>query len=189
MEIIAALDIETTGLNPLKHDIIELAVVPLDASFRESQDFTPFSARIKAEHPENADAKALAVNGLNPYEGEETHMSVWQNFLAWMGDYRIDAIAPLGHNVAFDLRFIQCNLYEIKSCFRPSHARDTQSIAMFYGDLVRQETGGEPFQHASLACLRQHFRLPGEQSHRALDDARDTARIYRMMMEKVREGL
>ena len=29
-EIIAAIDIETTGLDPLYHDIIEIAILPLD---------------------------------------------------------------------------------------------------------------------------------------------------------------
>lgn len=32
-EIVAAIDIETTGLNPLYHDIIEIAILPLDGAF------------------------------------------------------------------------------------------------------------------------------------------------------------
>lgn len=62
-EIIAAIDVETTGLDPRHHGIIELAIQPLDADFNISKDIKPFVGRIKARWPERADAKALEVNG------------------------------------------------------------------------------------------------------------------------------
>ena len=54
--IIAAIDIETTGLDPLYHDIIEIAILPLDGEFEPRADILPFVARIRARRPQNASA-------------------------------------------------------------------------------------------------------------------------------------
>ena len=68
--ILAAFDLETTGLEPAVHDIIEIAIIPLNSDFSRSE-LPEFVARIKAVHPENADPDSLRINGLNPLEGEE----------------------------------------------------------------------------------------------------------------------
>lgn len=67
-KILAAVDLETTGLDPIVHDIIELAIVPLNPDFSRSE-LPEFVARIKAVHPENADSDSLQINRLNPHEG------------------------------------------------------------------------------------------------------------------------
>ena len=50
--IFAAIDIETTGLDVEKHEIIDFAIVPLNDDFKVSA-LPEFSIRIKADHPEN----------------------------------------------------------------------------------------------------------------------------------------
>ena len=77
--ILAAIDIETTGLDVGKHEIIDFAIVPLDDDFKVST-LPEFSIRIKADHPENADVLAMQINRLNPAEGEaETRLQ--KNFV------------------------------------------------------------------------------------------------------------
>lgn len=44
-EIIAVVDIETTCLDPIYNDIIELAIQPLDTSFELSEDIPVFFHR------------------------------------------------------------------------------------------------------------------------------------------------
>ena len=58
MDIIAAIDIETTRLDPHYHDIIELAVQPLTFCFAFDPSIPPFVARIKVRRPQNASPKA-----------------------------------------------------------------------------------------------------------------------------------
>ena len=70
LKILAAFDLETTGLDPAVHDIIEIAIVPLNPDFKRSE-LPEFTARIKAVHPENADPESLKISGLNPLEGED----------------------------------------------------------------------------------------------------------------------
>ena len=57
LKILAAFDLETTGLDPAVHDIIEIAIVPLNPDFKRSE-LPEFTARIKAVHPENADPES-----------------------------------------------------------------------------------------------------------------------------------
>lgn len=51
MNIFAALDLETTGLDPARGEVLELAIVPLNEDFTVSSDIPEFTARIKAKHP------------------------------------------------------------------------------------------------------------------------------------------
>ena len=62
--ILAALDIETTGLLDAYHDIVQVAVVPLDNNL-DPIDINPFYMDIKPDHPERATPKAMQVNGLS----------------------------------------------------------------------------------------------------------------------------
>ena len=43
-KILAAFDLETTGLDPAVHDIIEIAIVPLNPDFKRSE-LPEFTAR------------------------------------------------------------------------------------------------------------------------------------------------
>jgi len=81
MEFFAAIDIETTGLDFGKCEMIELAIVPLEKDFSISTAIPEFTARIKAEHPETAEAQALLVNRMNPADGESRAV-VRDNFAA-----------------------------------------------------------------------------------------------------------
>ena len=52
MKIFAAIDLETTGLNPASSEVLEIAIVPLNPDFTISTDIPEFSCRVRAEHPE-----------------------------------------------------------------------------------------------------------------------------------------
>ena len=70
MNIFAAIDLETTGLAPGWNDVLEIAVVPLAPDFTIDRSIPEFSCRVRAEHPDRIDPKAVAVNHLNPAEGK-----------------------------------------------------------------------------------------------------------------------
>lgn len=180
--IVAAIDLETTGLEPLYHDIIELAIQPLDDEFEPSEDIPPFVARIKARRPQNASPKAMEVNGLDLNEGEEYHEFL-ARLLAWLEEYRIEKIDALGQNVDFDRSFISAQIPELGRLLEHRYLRDSQRLACAYNDLVRLKTGKPAFENLGLSDLRKALGIEGSQEHRALDDALDAAKVYRALLE------
>ena len=54
--LMAAVDLETTGTRPGYHEIIQIAVVPLDSDFKPLADVRPFYTLVKPNHPERESA-------------------------------------------------------------------------------------------------------------------------------------
>ena len=183
-EIIAAIDLETTGLDPHYHDIIELAIQPLDETFKPLADIPAFVARIRARRPQNASARAMEVNGLDLNDGDEYHEFL-ARLLAWLEEYRIEKIQMLGQNADFDRSFIEANIPELGRMLGHRDIRDSQRLACAYNDLVRMKTGKSAFEKLGLSDLRRALGIEGSHEHRALDDAIDAARVYKALLEKM----
>jgi DNA polymerase-3 subunit epsilon len=184
MENIAAIDLETTGLDPHFHDIIEIAIQPLDGSFEPLADIPPFVARIKARRPQNASAKAMEVNGLSLNDGDEYHEFL-AHLLAWLEEYRIEKIQMLGQNADFDRSFIEANIPELGRMLGHRFISDSQRLACAYNDLVRLRTGKPAFEKLGLSDLRKALGIEGSQEHRALDDALDATKVYKVLLDRL----
>ena len=50
--LMAAVDLETTGTRPGWHEIVQIAVVPLNSDFKVLEDVRPFYTHVKPKHPE-----------------------------------------------------------------------------------------------------------------------------------------
>lgn len=182
--IIAAVDIETTGFNPTTQDIIELAIQPLNGDFTVMDEIPPFVARIKARRPRNASPKALEVNGLDMNEGEE-YEKVLSRLKAWLEKYSIEKIDILGQNVDFDRAFIEAAIPELGRMFGHRDIRDSQRLARAFNDICIMKTGKPAFENLGLVALREALGIEGSQAHRALDDAIDSAKVYKELLNKL----
>ena len=117
----AILDTETTGLDPQKHEIIEIAVKsPLGV----------FHSLVKPQHIETAEPKALEMNGYaaNPdrWDSAPTIEEVLPSVML-----HLSGCIMAGHNVGFDKDFLQeahINLYCARLPFY--HFLDTVTLAM-----------------------------------------------------------
>jgi DNA polymerase-3 subunit epsilon len=100
---------------------------------------------------------------------------------------RIDAILPLvvdfigdavvvGHNVGFDLRFLNANLRRHGHAPLANRMVDTCSLAR---RLVREEV-----RDCKLSTLADRFGLPHRPRHRALDDALATGDLLHALLER-----
>lgn len=103
-------DTETTGLDPVKNDIIQIAgIIEIDGVVKEEFDF-----RIQPVSYANISHEALAVHGVT-VEQMLTYMKPaegYQKIIQIFGKYvnkwdKADKFTPAGQNVSFDIDFLK----------------------------------------------------------------------------------
>jgi DNA polymerase III epsilon subunit-like protein len=136
-------DVETTGLDPERHEIIEFAAISVpkrDLMIPGKGGFVTFEAKVKPLYLERAEPKALEVNG---YSDEK-----WKD--ATQLDDVLEIVQPLfddatiaGHNPSFDVGFLN-KAWSRHPEFRPTgmdyHVFDTATLAQKYvltGDIEK----------------------------------------------------
>jgi DNA polymerase III epsilon subunit-like protein len=96
------LDIETTGLDPKSHSIVEVGAIDFDCPGN------CFNERCQIWEGAEIDFKALEINGLTPDEIQDktilTQIDLISGFMIWMDHIEDKTIA--GQNVDFDIDFI-----------------------------------------------------------------------------------
>lgn len=167
------IDLETSGLDVTKHEIIEIGCLIVNGENFEVIE--EYSAKIKPEHIENASKEALEING---YSKEK-----WQDSL----DLKI-AIQKVfdmtkggmiaGWNVAFDWAFIEAAFRKLKieSNFN-YHKVDVQAIA--YAKLYRKKD----ITNLRLRSIASHFGYDLGNVHGASEDIRITYEVFKKLME------
>lgn len=178
IKAIAFVDIETTGLDPTRHDILEVAVVRVDPDALIVLEEK--SVLVQPERLADADPEALAVCGYSP--------SVWSRALPLK--WALRAIAPLldgaliaGHNVGFDWSFLE-------AAFRRAglplprvdyHRLDTASLAWLLN-------ANDEVDSVSLDAVCAHFGIERPRPHRALADARCAHQVALRMLDRSQAG-
>jgi DNA polymerase III epsilon subunit-like protein len=190
--VICAIDTETTGLSPGHHDIIEVAVVPLDANLDPMKDVIPFDTLIKPKRPQNVDPKAMAVNKIKLEDLEINGLDPWRAgdlFWEWFQKLQLapgKKIVPLGKNWAFDAGFIKDWLQpQMFNDVFHHRVRELSAVINFFNDRAEfQQPGSKaPFPQQALGDVAARLELNFErQAHRAIDDALMCARVYKKLM-------
>lgn len=159
------IDVETTGLDPERSEILEIGALRIiDHKVSES-----FSALI---HPKRSVPKDItAITGITQQmadEGIELEKAL-EDFWIFLG-----RSAVIGHNLSFDLAFLKKASAEagisvpMNSCF------DTLTFAR------RRLQGISDYR---LETLADYFEIKPERFHRALEDCRTTFQIYEKLNE------
>jgi DNA polymerase III epsilon subunit-like protein len=189
--LLCAIDVETTGKVAGYHDVIQVAIIPLDADIRPYKTMRPLFWNLKPKRPENFEPEALArnkrkivesqLNGICPYDAADL-------FDTWFQDLKLGyekRIIPLAHNWPFDRGFVADWLgpETFNQCFDARY-RDTMVVASFANDLA--EFRHEPFPYAKveLQYLATTLKIQIERPHTALDDALGTAEVYRELIKR-----
>ena len=164
-----ALDIETTGLNPAQEQILELAAVRMEngqAVDRFSQLINP-GKRIPPFITELTGIRDEMVE-----HAPNIHKAL-PEFLDFLGDNLL-----LGHNTAFDLRFIRYNSMVVMKHRVMNPYMDTLRISrLLFPDLPDHK----------LTTLIHAFQVGETVEHRALSDAIQTAWRYEYMKKHAAE--
>lgn len=167
-------DVETTGLDDTRHEIIEIACLVVNPQTLEVEK--EYETKIQPEHIERADSYALELNQYSP--------EAWQEAKSLKKVLEeVNRLAPggmfAGFNVSFDRGFIDEGSREkgIPLNF-DYHWLDVMSIA--YKELFFDER----LKRLGLHHVCQALGVPHEQAHTAMGDARATLEVYRHLRQE-----
>lgn len=165
-EIVTVVDLETTGLEPMKDEIIELAALRVE----NGEPVAQYHAMIACETP--LPPSVVSLTGIQDEdvrrEGKPLE-EVMTGFTEFIGKTLL-----VCHNAGFDQRFLlaacrQCNLPPLRNPFF-----DTLNVA-------RRKVSNVP--DYKLATLASHYSLDTKQAHRALADCYLVYGIYLKLKE------
>lgn len=156
-----AIDLETTGLNPYKHEIVEIGAV----EFSLAGLARDFSILVKPE--KKMDPKARAIHQISAEEIESNAVPLSE------GIERFMEFLPDGnwvfHNAPFDLGFLKQSFAAVK---KPWPQRS------YYDHLqLSRKLRPERASHA-LAAIKKELEIETGKAHRALADAQATALAF-----------
>jgi len=159
------IDTETTGLNPGEHEIIEIAIITEYAD----GGVVRWSSKVRPAHIETAHPKALEING---YNEEAWGDAPSQRNIAALVHQHLQGAVVVGHNVKFDIGFIQEMFEQHGIDHRWVHRDQIDTIT-----LVREHLFPTGLKSASLDNTRRWLGWSLEGAHSALKDAEDCMRL------------
>jgi len=201
--LLCAIDVETTGDTPGKHDIWQVCVLPLDANITPHRGVIPFYMDLRPKRPENIDYAALVVSRLEFAQRMQRAIDPWDAadlFDEWFEKLKRQVgerppvlpenkkLLPLGQNWPFDREFTIDWLTKLsfESFFHPWY-RDTLATAQFLNDQYAANPlcvlpHKVPFPKSNLAYLCSQLKIKNLKSHDSLQDCIATAACYREMI-------
>jgi DNA polymerase III subunit epsilon len=169
------LDVETTGLQPTSHRIIEVAAL----RFRQGQETERFSTLVHPERP--LTRFIIGLTKITPDLLAEAPR--FGDIAAALRDFLSDDLL-VGHNVGFDLAFLNA---ELRGCDLPPLLNPLLDTIPLAAHLLPGQPPGRRGQHPTGMGLdkvarRLGLAAPGGQRHRAEADARLTAAIFTALL-------
>ena len=167
------IDIETTGLDISKHEIIEIAAILVNT--KNMKVISRFVIKVKADNIKIADPRALKITGYNNKEWKKA--ASLREALIKLSDFGKDAIL-IGWNIASDWSFLGRDYYKLK--IEPEfdyHKLDAMSIA--YAKLI----GDDKYNHMRLVKVGPLLGFKSWKIHSALDDVTVTYKVFKKLME------
>lgn len=172
---LAFIDLETTGMDPLKHEIVEIGC--LIAKLNEQGQYVElesFEVKVKPEHIETAEREALRVNGYNEDAWMFAHT---QKEALTLLAQKCEGCVMVAQNVPFDYSFLITGFSRqgIKDPFFFAKL-DTISIAFLR---FRKDPEMTSF---SLRSLCEKYGIKNDKAHTALADIRATFEVFKRLM-------
>jgi DNA polymerase III subunit epsilon len=168
-QIFVCLDCETTGLEPRTDRIIEVAAV----LFKDGEILDRWETLIDPGVPIPASSSAIHHIMDAMVAGKPAIRDVMQELMGFVEEHPI-----IGHGIPFDLQVLH---HEAKRCEHTSSWDqkpffDTLRLARLYGESPEN----------SLERLRQHFNIPPEGAHRAMNDVVVNVQVFQHLTRHFR---
>jgi DNA polymerase III subunit alpha, Gram-positive type len=161
-------DVETTGLDPRTHEIVEIGAIAVDHDLKE---LNRFNLKVIPEHIHTAEPEALVINGYDP----KLWMNAGSQFTAAreFRDFSMDGILG-AWNITFEYNFLEALFrrmgYESGMDY---HRIDIPSIAWMLIPSLK---------YLSLDMVAKHFGLqPEPKPHRGITGAEYELEVLRFL--------
>jgi len=161
-------DLETTGLNPVQNEIIEIGAVKI----KNGEVVDDFSSLVKPE--QNISGKITEITGIdnNMVKDAPSFEKVFTSFIEF-----IDGCPLVAHNMDFDYSFIRKPLSEYKN-----NSEITLIDTLTLARAVLPE-----LKNHKLATLVNYYDISLDSHHRALDDSKATALLFNELLNEDHE--
>lgn len=176
---LAFIDTETTGTNPDKHEIIELALIIAKQIDRPGKGpkieiLGEYEWKIKPERIEDAEDQALRINGYN-----ETDWMFAIDLKSAMKDFakKTESCTFVSHNLTFDYSFIQ-RAFEKTNIENNMHYAKLDTISIAFARLYDAPQA----DRFSLKFLCELLKVENAKAHTALADTRALVEVYKKLM-------
>jgi DNA polymerase III epsilon subunit-like protein len=189
--VLCAIDVETTGLNPGFHEITQVCFLPLDENLKPRKDIVPFDLNLHIDYEERIDWGALRISKINFLKHQQQAIDKYRAadlFEDWVEKLNLPLnkrISPLAHNWPFDRAFILDWLQPIGfGNYIDGRFRDTMALASSINDIYDRLNEPVPFPKVNLSYIASMLKIPHEGAHNALNDCVVTAQVYASLLRK-----
>lgn len=185
MKKVIYLDVETTGMHPIKHDIIQLAaIIEIDGQIVAEENI-----RCQPSDWNTVSSEALAVSGTTT-EQLKTYIlpaEAYNRFTTLLNKYvdrykPEDKFYPAGYNLNFDLGFINSFMKKHNDNYLGSYLNwkriDPLPLLHFL-----EYQGKITLPNFKLSTVCEHFSIE-LQAHDALSDVKATRELLKLLQEK-----
>jgi len=178
-------DVETGGLNPQIHPLLEIALVTLSLNaegkfYRENT----YAYHVEPFQGAQFDPNSLALTGIDPSyplrfaipEKQVLHL-ISSKITPLLEKYACQRAILVGHNAWFDLAFIQAARHRVQLSDVPFHSFTTLDTASLSAYVL-----GETVLARALRAAHIPFDI--DQAHSAIYDAEQTAELFCYLLNK-----
>lgn len=176
---LAFIDTETTGTDPNKHEIIELACIIVKQVTRPGKGpsieiIEECEWKIKPEHLETAEEEALRINGYNEVDWmfAVERKKAMQEFAK-----KTESCIFVSHNLTFDYAFVS-KAFEETDVESKMHYGKLDTISIAFARLYDAEQADK----FSLRALCELLKVENTKAHTALADTRALVSVYKKLM-------
>lgn len=176
---LAFIDTETTGTDPEKHEIIELAViiarqVPREGRGPKLEIIEEYEWKIKPTHLETAQEEALRINGYNEVDWmfAVDRKKAMEEF-----SKKTQSCTFVSHNITFDYAFVS-KAFEETEVENNMHYAKLDTISIAFARLYDAPQADK----FSLRALSDLLKIENPKAHTALADTRTLFQCYKKLM-------
>lgn len=171
---LAFIDIETTGFDIERQEIVEIGCVIVKQVDGVAGDIVDeFEIKIKPQRLNEADPEALAINGYN--EAAWMFALDLKPAMELFAEKTKDCIM-VAHNLAFDYSFL-AKAFAVTGVENKMFYAKMDTISYAYAKLGNNES----ITRFSLGALCDHYGITNERAHTALADARATYEMFKKL--------